>query len=224
LPTRDQGLDAAHQGFLENGSLGANQAVLYDTRLDRGAQLIRGTRFGQVAEDLRRVDCGNGGVPSRLAGQQDAGGIRIHRQHMMKESRAIHAGHAHVRDHHGGTSHLLEGFQRLIAAQRGVDIVVFAQVQYEAFDHPGLIVDTQHAGQIGSIHGDPSKDCNVSVTRRSASVQSNGASTEARYVASTPASAGRSALNVVESPGVREWATASAANTSKVDDATLWGT
>src|SRR5256885_4155054 len=99
---------------------------------------------------------------------------------MMKESRAIHTGHAHVRDHHRGPSHLFEGFQRFIAAQRRMHFVIFAQVQYEAFHYPGFVIDTQHAWQVGSLHGDPSKDCSVSVTRRSASVQSNGAWTEAR--------------------------------------------
>ncbi len=98
----DQRPDAADQGFLEENFFGHQQAVLHDPRLDGRAQLLGRTGFGQVAEDLSFVDGRDGNVAPRIAGEQNARGLRMQMPYMLQQRGAVHARHAHVRHDHRG--------------------------------------------------------------------------------------------------------------------------
>ena len=128
-------------------ALGVHQPELHDPSIDGDLQLVGRAGLGQKAENLRFIDGGDRGIATRLAGEQNASGFRVELQHLLQKLRAVHAGHAHVRDHYRRAVDLLELLQRLIAAERGVYVVFAAQVQDQAFEHARLVVDTQYARQ-----------------------------------------------------------------------------
>jgi hypothetical protein len=97
-----QHLDAAVQGLLEQRLLRQCQAMQLDGGLDGFEQLGGRTRLDQEAKHGALVDGGDRGVDLGVAREQDARGVRKSRPGFGQQLRAVHAGHAHVRNQHRG--------------------------------------------------------------------------------------------------------------------------
>ncbi len=154
--------------------------MLHDARLDRGFELVGRAGLGEEAEDLRFVHRRCSSVAAWLSGEKNAGSVGVVAHHLVQQRRAVHGGHAHIRDDNRRAPYLLQHFQRFGAAECGMNLVILAKMQDEALDDAGLIVHAHDAREILIAHAGTSSDSALSATRRTASFQSNGALTDAR--------------------------------------------
>ncbi|MFO1408778.1 MAG: hypothetical protein U1F06_00130 [Steroidobacteraceae bacterium] len=117
----------------------------FDCRGDRLVQLRGRAGLGEEAVDLSLVDRRARRADVGLAGEQDARGAWCHAARLGQQPGAAHAGHAHVRDHHVDRRIALEQPQRIGAVGRAEHLVVAPELQLQAAQHLGLVVDAQYA-------------------------------------------------------------------------------
>jgi hypothetical protein len=120
-----------------------------------------------VAVDLTLVDGQDGGIHVGIARQQHARRAGPARAHLGQQARAVHAGHAHVADHHIHRLGFEQG-QRLGATASGEDAAAFgAQHPAQRRQDAGLVVDAQHrpGRWLGGFGGRGSAPCVDSFSR-----------------------------------------------------------
>lgn len=114
--------------------------MLANAVLDRGKQLIRGTRLAQESIDMPLIDGGNCRLEVGLTAQDHSDRIGLLFAHVCQKLSAVHDRHAHVGDDQCKGTFFAQYAQPLDAATGCFQINLLAQTTPDGIQHLRFIV------------------------------------------------------------------------------------
>ncbi len=115
-------------GFLQHRALGEHESMLRNSGFDCDREFLGRAGLGEQSEYLALVHRAHRFVAIGVSGEQDSRHVGPTRQRLVKEFGAVHAGHAHVRDHHRQIVDRAQLLQRVFGG--GCDVHVEALAQH----------------------------------------------------------------------------------------------